>query len=135
MNISLKTYTEDKDFLTKLQKAGIACIDPIDEIEAPENLVNYILGKGYKDSTIINKKVKRKYNTALINEIISKNTDVCVFTTWGKGSNLKEWKEEVAKLGKVVSLVSPSMAAKIPLGMKKYEFMLNDWSMKIKPSL
>ena len=44
--LETRLCTEDKDFLTKLQKAGIACIDLIDEIEAPENLVNYIFGKG-----------------------------------------------------------------------------------------
>jgi hypothetical protein len=133
--LKIQFSTEDKDFLDKLQKARIACIDLVDEIEAPNNLINYIIGKGYKDSAIINKKVKRKYNTELINEIISCNPGVCVFTTWGKGSNLKEWKTEVAKLGKLVSLISPSMAARVPKGMKKYGYMLNDWSIKLKPSL
>jgi hypothetical protein len=53
-----------------------------------------------------------------------------VFSTWGKGAKLKEWKNEVSILGPVISLVSPSLAARVPKGEIKFNFMLNDWSHK-----
>lgn len=46
----------------------------------------YIIGKGYSDSRIINKSVKRVYNTENIKDIINKNPDVQLYSTWGKGS-------------------------------------------------
>lgn len=118
-------------FLNEIQKYGIACIDLIHEIDVPEHKLEYVIGKGFSDSKIINTYVKRAYNTERINQIILANKGIQVFSTWGKGSNLKEWKNEVAKLPGITPLVSPSMAAKVPKGIKKFEYMVEDWRYKI----
>ena len=62
--------------------------------------------------------------------LLNKNQGVKIYSTWGVGANLKEWKKEVAKID-FVKLVSPSMAARVPKGTKKFEFMLSDWTEKI----
>ena len=67
----------------------------------------YIIGKGYSDSRIINKSVKRVYNTENIKDIINKNPDVQLYSTWGKGSNLNDWRNEIKKLPTITKLVSP----------------------------
>lgn len=121
----------NQEFLSQIQLHGIACMDLIDEIVAPRDKLNEISGEGYKDSAIINKNITRKYNTRLINNIIKKNCGCKVYSTWGKGPTLKEWKDEVSKLGTMISLVSPSMAAKVPKGKEKFIYMLNDWKLKI----
>ncbi|MCB9426333.1 MAG: hypothetical protein H6584_04815 [Flavobacteriales bacterium] len=119
------------DFFNQLRKQGIACMDIIDTVIINEVDKDKVVGKGYKDGNIINKKVKRLYNTDLINETIEKNSNVKVFTTWGKGSELKEWRDEISKVNQLNSLVSPSMAARVPKGMKKYEYMLDNWKSAI----
>ncbi|MFD2936139.1 uracil-DNA glycosylase family protein [Spirosoma flavum] len=118
-----------------LEKTGIACMDLIHTVRAPEERVDKILGKGYNDSKIINKSVIRDYNTDRILSIINANKDVKVYSTWGKGPSLKEWKAEVQRIdnkASIVQLVSPSMVAKVPVGNKKFDYMVADWNQKIK---
>jgi hypothetical protein len=119
------------DFRQLLKKHKIACIDMIDQVEANADRIKKILGEGYKDSEIINNAVKRRYNTSLINTIISRNPGIKVYSTWGNGQNLKEWKAEIEKLGEITPLVSPSLAARVPKGENKFNFMLADWRKKI----
>jgi len=122
----------EKSFFDKLKKHKIACVDMINKVTASKERINKIIGDGYKDSEIINLSVIREYNTQTIIDIIKKNNGVKVFTTFGNGSSLTEWKKEVEKLGKVIALVSPSLAARVPKGKNKYDFMLCDWKSKIK---
>ena len=121
------------DFIENIKQAGIACIDIIQSIEFDEKIISpeYILGKGYSDSKIINNKVTRVYNTETIINIISENPGIKVYSTWGKGSNLTEWETETRKIKNLINLVSPSMAAKVPKGSEKYKYMLSDWQSKI----
>jgi hypothetical protein len=66
--------------------------------------------------------------------LIAKNKSIKIYTTWGNGSNLSEWKDEVEKIRnevEVVQLVSPSLAARVPKGQNKFEYMLADWKSKI----
>ncbi len=118
-------------FFKSIGLCRIACMDMIDSVYAEENRINKIVGEGYKDSEIINKKVKRVYNTKLILDVIQNNPGVKVYSTWGKGANLNEWESEVKKIGNLIPLVSPSLAARVPKGETKYEYMLRDWSEKI----
>jgi hypothetical protein len=118
-------------FLAELKELGIGCMDMILEVHASTDRLAFVVGKGYSDAKIINNYTQRIYNTATINTIIAQNEGVQIFSTWGKGRPLKEWKNEVLKISSIVSLVSPSMAAKVPKGIKKFEFMLADWSSKI----
>lgn len=122
---------KDANFLNKIKKYGIGCIDMIDQVTAPDHFMNGIIGKGYSDMKIINKVVERSYNTTIINELILRNPGVKVFSTWGKGSNLKEWKNEIYKIENLIPLVSPSLAARVPKGESKFQFMLDDWKSKI----
>jgi hypothetical protein len=119
------------DFSIKLKKHGIACMDLIDTVKADKNQISKILGEGYKDSEIINNSVKREYNTKQILNVINSNPSIKVYSTWGKGSILKEWVDEVDKIENIIRLVSPSMAAKVPKGNKKFEYMIEDWTQKI----
>lgn len=118
---------KSENFFQLLYKYKIACIDMIDCIQCTSNHIENIKGKGYSDSAIINGKVSRKYNTEKILEIIENNKGINVFSTWGKGPKLKEWRIEIEKLGEINSLVSPSMAARVPKGTKKFNYMLSDW--------
>lgn len=120
-----------KTFFELLKKHKIACIDMINMVNASREQINKITGKGYKDSELINSSVKREYNTSNILKLIERNHGINIYTTWGKGSNLAEWKDEVSRLGKVTNLVSPSLAARVPKGSNKFEYMLNDWKGKI----
>lgn len=124
--------TDPEAFFKKLKAHGIACMDLIHSVEAPSEQTAKILGKGYKDSAIINKKVVRQYNDTTIQKIIKDNPGVNVYSTWGKGPSLKEWKGKVAIVKNMINLVSPSMAAKVPKGSEKFDYMLADWSAKIK---
>lgn len=124
-------------FFDVLKNKKIACIDIIDSIcktneeSFNEDELLHLLGKGYSDYKIINNKIKRTYNTNVINEIINKN-NCLVFSTWGKGQNLKEWKNEVNKIQFTANLVSPSPVARVPKGVNKFTYILNDWKNKIK---
>jgi hypothetical protein len=124
------------DFFELLHKHGIACIDMIQSLEKidgkefsnQEKLE--ITGKGYSDSKIINGKIRRNYNTKSIKEIIALN-NCNVYSTWGKGSNLKDWRSEVDQIKFNAHLVSPSPVARVPKGVKKYDYIFNDWREKI----
>ena len=120
-----------KDFFKLLKKHKIGCVDMIDKVIASEEMIDSIIGEGYQDSKIINTSVIRIYNTDKIIDIINKNTGIKVYSTWGKGSDLKEWRNEKEKLGEIIPLASPSMAAKVPKGEKKFNYMLSDWKSKI----
>jgi hypothetical protein len=124
--------SDTKSFFPLLKKQRIACMDMIDAIEAPETQIQHVIGIGYKDSAIINTTVRRAYNTALILEVIAENPGIRVYSTWGNGSSLREWQVEVAKLGQITPLVSPSLAARVPKGESKFDFMLRDWAQKIE---
>jgi len=118
-------------FIEKLKKYKIGCIDMIDSVISPEERVENIIGKGYRDTAIINRSVKRLYNTNFIKGVIEKNPGIKVFSTWGKGPALKEWNDEVGKIESIIPLVSPSFAAKVPKGSNKFQYMLLDWQQKI----
>ena len=125
----------EKDFISNIKNLKIACIDMVDSVEFDEKFVNSenIIGNGYSDKAIINNKVKRKYNTSRINEVISKNRDnIKVFSTWGKGPNLQNWTQEIEKIEyPIINLNSPSLAARVPKGQNKFNYMLQDWKKKI----
>ncbi|MDD2445839.1 MAG: hypothetical protein PHX09_03410 [Clostridia bacterium] len=114
-------------FLNQLKNYKIACLDVINSVDIPNDQISHII----KDSAIINNFVKREYNTDNILNIISKN-NCKVFSTWGKGSNNKDWLDEISKIPNIIPLVSPSMAAYVPKGTIKFDYMLSDWSNKIK---
>ena len=128
--LELNINNPDK-FLKEIKENGIGCMDMIHSLAVPETEIQYVTGKGFSDSKIINNRVIREYNTVRINHLISANEGVQVFSTWGKGSKLKEWRNEVEKLQGVIPLVSPSMAARVPRGTNKFSYMLNDWRSKI----
>lgn len=122
-----------QNFILKLQKHKIACVDIIKYLEFDES--NYdkkkVLGKGYMDSNIINLKITRHYNTISILELINSNPKIKVFSTWGNGSNLKEWRNEIDKIQNLIKLASPSRAARVPKGVKKFEYVLHNWKNEI----
>ena len=120
-------------FMERINLLGIACMDMIASVSAPEGDLPFILGKGYSDSKIINNHVQRNYNTSKVLEVIKKNPGVQVFTTWGKGSCLNEWVFEINKIPQKTNLVSPSPMARVPKGEKKYDYMFKDWKIKINP--
>ena len=105
-------------------------MDMIDSVEAPDIMIQDIKGKGYKDSTIINGSVRRTYNTRIIKQVITDNPGVRVYSTWGTGSSLSEWRYEIAKIGNIIPLVSPSLAARVPKGESKFDYILRDWEKK-----
>lgn len=117
-------------FLKEIQVYGIGCMDMIHSLNVPETEIQYVTGKGFSDAKIINGSVNRDYNTARINQLIKENKGIQVFSTWGQGSNLKEWRNEVEKIQGIIPLVSPSVAARVPKGTKKFEFMVDDWRSK-----
>ncbi len=119
------------DFLKTIQKHGIACVDMIHSITAPESNIRKLTGLGFNDTVIISASVKREYNTAKILELINNNKGVKVYSTWGNGPKLKDWKNEVAKIQPMITLVSPSLAAPVPRGVHKLNYMLADWKGKI----
>lgn len=119
------------DFQEKLRKHRIACFDIINEITFEEKLKDKILA-GYSDSNIINNNVKRKYNTAFLIKLKEKFPNAVFYSTWGKGSQLKNWKDELEQLPNIVPLASPSPVARVPKGEKKFEFALRDWTAKIQ---
>ncbi|WP_417607975.1 hypothetical protein [Owenweeksia hongkongensis] len=121
-----------QEFFAELKHHGIACMDMIDTVNVPEERLGKVLGKGYSDATIINGYTEREYNTKAIQKLIGSNPGIKVYSTWGKGQQLMEWKGEIAKVEGLIPLVSPSMAAWVPKGTDKFEFMLADWESKIK---
>ena len=127
-----KLNPNDDDFIDLIKKNGIACMDIIDSVEFDKDQKDYIIGKGYSDYKIINNKVVRKYNIDAILTVIENNPGIIVYSTWGKGSKIKSWNLEIAKINNLINLASPSMAAKVEKGVEKYKFMLNDWKNKIK---
>ncbi len=133
--IKLTPFREDEldIFFKNLILKKIACMDIIENVSFNESTFDKtrICGKGYKDTNIINNKTKRNYNTNDILSIIQKNKDIKVFSTWGKGSNLKEWRNEIEKIDKIINLKSPSRAARVPKGSEKFNYILEDWKSKI----
>jgi hypothetical protein len=119
------------DFFKKLKSHKIACMDLISSIDIKDLDKKYILGKGYSDSKIINNSVKRIYNTENILSVINKNPDIQLYSTWGNGSNLKDWKNEIKKLPPITKLKSPSRAARVPKEEKKELFIFNNWKNNI----
>ena len=83
--------------------------------------------KGFKDSNIINSTVERIYNTQSILSIIENNDKIKVYSTWGKGPKLKEWREEVQKLPMIINLPSPSPAARVEKGLPKLDHVKKKW--------
>ena len=118
-------------FIGKLKKHKIACMDMIKSVEVPDDKISFINGKGYSDPKLINNSIKREHNTSEILDIIAQNKDIKVYSTWGKGSNLASWRREIEKIKNIIPLVSPSMAAKVPQGEKKYIYMQKNWSENI----
>jgi G:T/U-mismatch repair DNA glycosylase len=123
-------HPNSSDFFDKIRKHKIACMDMIHEVNVPLDKTDVLTGSGYMDSDIINKSVIRNYRTEDILDVIKNNPQVNVFSTWGKGSSLVEWRLEVAKIKNIIPLVSPSMAARVPMGANKFDFMLCDWQPK-----
>ena len=62
---------------------------------------------------------------------IKNNPNINIYSTWGKGSNLKSWRIEIEKFTNLIKLVSPSKVARVPKGMVKFDYILNDWKNKI----
>jgi hypothetical protein len=118
------------EFMDCLQTLGIGCMDVIRSVEFPTGEAP---PEGYRDADIINGRVTREYSTDEILRLIGRNPGVKVYSTWGKGPTLQEWKEEIGKLENLIPLVSPSMLAKVPKDAKKFEHMLTDWREKVKP--
>lgn len=120
-------------FINELKNNSIACMDMIKSIEFNENEVdiNNIIGNGYKDSNIINNSVIRHYNTESIQKVIANNQNVKIYSTWGRGSALMNWVNEVDLIQNRINLTSPSRAARVPLGVDKFQYILNDWNNKI----
>ena len=119
------------NFWELLRRHKIACIDMIHSVTASEEHIDAIIGKGYKDSEIINRAVARTYNTSSIIQLIAKNHGIRVYSTWGNGSSLREWRAEVQQLGALIPLVSPSLAARVPKGEAKYNYLFSDWLNKV----
>jgi hypothetical protein len=119
------------DFFNLLEKHGIACMDLIHSVEFEISKKEFIMGKGYSDTKIINNSVKRIHNTSNILSTIENNPGVQIYSTWGKGSKIKNWIFEVNKITNLISLASPSLAAYSGKGVNKYVNMLNDWENKI----
>lgn len=120
----------NSNFIQLLKKHKIGCVDLISSVTCDETMKPYIIGNGYSDSKIINKKVTREYNTAIINQLSKSNPNLKIFTTWGKGSKLKEWLLELEKIKINSNLLSPSMAARVPKGVNKFNYVLRDWEVK-----
>ncbi len=123
-------HPNNYNFFELIQNFGIACMDMIQQVDVEDNQVDYVIGKGYSDSKIINGHVLRVYNTQNITNIINANPNIKVFSTWGKGANLNEWQRKVSEIRlvkEIIPLVSPSMVARVPAGVEKYQYMLNDW--------
>lgn len=114
----------------KMNAHGIACIDIIQSVDVPENLVQGICGKGYSDSKLFDKSITRNYiDINKLNDFIAKNSGICVFSTWGKGSSLKKeaW-DYINKIKQLQPLVSPSLAARVPKGERKVEYIIRKWT-------
>jgi hypothetical protein len=123
---------EDIDsFLKKLIKHKIACMDFIQSVEVPEERIVSINGQGYSDMKLINNTIRRYHNTASITNVILQNENIKVYSTWGTGPQIASWTNETKKIKNTIPLVSPSLAARVPLGEEKFKYMLKDWSTKI----
>ena len=107
-------------------------MDLIHEVTVSKEKLNKILGQGFKDSELFSRSVVREYNTERILGIIKSNPKACIYSTWGKGPTIQEWRQEVSKIQNIIPLASPSMVAKVPKGRKKFNYKLADWKGKIK---
>jgi G:T/U-mismatch repair DNA glycosylase len=115
------------DFFDLLVKHEIGCIDMIHSVTSDSNIT------GNADSILFKKKATRKYNTQKINDLIKRNSNLKIYSTWGNGPKLNEWCKELKKIDKeFISLKSPSMAARVPAGTNKFNYMLENWSNEIK---
>jgi len=114
----------------KVKQHGIACLDIIQSVEVEDNAVQNICGNGYADSKLFANSVQRNYvNLEELIAFIDKNEGICVFSTWGKGSSLsKDARDYIKNIHSLRSLVSPSLAARVPKGEKKLEYMLRKWT-------
>jgi hypothetical protein len=117
----------------KMETHGIACVDIIQSVDAPENLVQGICGKGYSDAKLFAKSITRNYiDIEKLNAFIGQNDGICVFSTWGKGSSIrKEAWDYINKIKQLHPLVSPSLAARVPKGEKKLAYMIRNWTNSI----
>lgn len=114
----------------EMKAHGIVCVDIIQSVEVPENLVQGICGSGYSDAKLFAKSVIRNYiDIDKLNNFIAKNNGICIFSTWGKGSSLRNeaW-DCIDKIKPLHPLVSPSLAARVPKGQKKLEYMIRNWT-------
>ena len=66
-------------FFDVLKNYRIGCIDLIHSVEIDESKTELVIGKGYKDTIIINNKVKRIYNTSEILRIIANNPGAKIY--------------------------------------------------------
>jgi len=114
----------------KMKAHGIACVDIIQSVDVPENLAQGICGDGYSDSKLFAKSITKNYiDINELNDFISKNYGICVFSTWGKGSSFrKEAWERIDNIKQLRPLVSPSLAARVPKGEKKLSYMIRNWT-------
>lgn len=115
------------DFFEKLKRHKIGCVDLINSVQTNGYDLDKITGKGFKDSNIINSTVERIYNTQSILSIIENNEKIKVYSTWGKGPKLKEWREEVEKIPMIINLPSPSPAARVEKGFSKLDYVNKKW--------
>lgn len=117
-----------------MRKLGIYCVDLIQAVEVPIDLKPKIIGQGYNDSILFKQSIKRSYiDVVALNAFLELHPNICVFSTWGRGPQNMEWQKLVRMINaNIVSLVSPSMAARVPKGVTKFEYMLSDWRRKIR---
>ena len=81
--------------------------------------------------SIQNNELELRNNNETTSNNLNKNPEVQLYSTWGNGSNLIDWKNEIKKLPPVTKLVSPSRAARVPKGESKELFILHNWKKNI----
>jgi hypothetical protein len=114
----------------EMKEHGIACVDIVQSVDTLENLVPEICGKGYSDAKLFANSITKNYiDIENLNAFINKNKGICVFSTWGKGSSLsKDAWNFIRRINQLHPLVSPSLAAKVPIGERKLEYMIRNWT-------
>ena len=129
-----KFNPNDERIHEKMRRFGIACIDMIQSVEVESTKLNDVTGNGYKDTELFRSNVKRNYiDLNSLVKFLEDNPNVCVFSTWGEGSSFNtEFKNIIKGIPRLQKLVSPSLAARVPLGTDKLKNMEDDWTKKIK---
>lgn len=114
---SLRSY--NPNFMSTLYEMKLACVDIVQSIWCETTYVDQII-TGFSDTKLFNDKVKIIDNMDVISDVISRNPNVNVITTWGKPFTgiepyikkfeniLNQLKAEGAWKGEYLALSSPS---------------------------